>query len=214
MYINVSLGLLFALVAAQSLQGMRPIDQPVQGDALRRTPLMIAISRGDFNEVKRLVIDESADVNRESRVYGTPLHVAATKGNPEIVEFLLKRGAKVNSLTPINGSTPLAEAALHGKLEAAKILLDYGANPDINDNMGNTVLSDAIRGRLVGEGEHFEIIKLLIARGVNPWITDGQGRTAVALAEELGLTDIAKFIKRHSMQVSIREKGQGTKDIN
>ena len=72
--------------------------------------------------IKRLV-DEGADVNRQTR-YGneTPLHFAARKNNTEAVRLLLDNGADINLE---NGSykTPLDEARKESEVE--RLLLQH-----------------------------------------------------------------------------------------
>ena len=221
---TMSMSLLVMALAAQSLQGMRPIDQPVQERNGRndRTMLMICAKNGYLAGVKRTVDEEGADVNVVTS-YGNALHGAAEGGNPEVAQFLLDRGARVDERNEY-GSTPLFIAASHGSLDVARVLLDNGANPvNAQDQYGNTILAEAIKSVGTG-GEHFEIIKLLIARGASPWLTDRWGSTALEVVEDAmtwkgedlleELQDIATYIKRYSMQVSVREKGKGTQDIN
>lgn len=56
----------------------------------------------------------------------TTLHTAACEAYPEMVELLITRGADVNA-TDLDGRTPLMEAALWGRVENAKLLLQHGA---------------------------------------------------------------------------------------
>ncbi|KAM7182686.1 DYW family of nucleic acid deaminases domain containing protein [Rhypophila sp. PSN 637] len=58
----------------------------------------------------------------------TALHFASGEIHPDIVELLLERGADPN-VREAEGHTPLSEAALWGRLENVKLLLNYGANP-------------------------------------------------------------------------------------
>lgn len=60
----------------------------------------------------------------------TALHMAACGMYPEIVELLLFHGADPDART-VDGRTPLMEAALWGRLDNAKYLLDYGADKSI-----------------------------------------------------------------------------------
>jgi len=60
----------------------------------------------------------------------TALHFAACEMYPQIVELLLQKGADPNA-ADTTGRVPLAEAALWGRLENVKFLLQYGARKEL-----------------------------------------------------------------------------------
>lgn len=98
-----------------------------------------------FREMSRMLslaaflIDNGADVNKES-VLGTPLMNAVTnKWNVEIINLLIKYGADVNKKDK-NGRTALFYAFLSGNDEIVTQLIQYGADTDIKDNNGQTYL--------------------------------------------------------------------------
>ncbi len=68
----------------------------------------------------------------------TPLHVAISEGHLDLVRFL-SDGPGPN-LPDESGATPLHVAARQGKLEAARILLEDGASPNIEDRYGRTAM--------------------------------------------------------------------------
>lgn len=77
-----------------------------------------------------------------------PIHMAAVKNHPDIIETLIKYGANVNALFELDelkgkelhpalprGWTPIICACQHNKTEAVKVLLKNGANHlDINES--------------------------------------------------------------------------------
>jgi serine/threonine-protein phosphatase 6 regulatory ankyrin repeat subunit B len=68
---------------------------------------------------------------------------------------------------------PLHTAAGQGNLELARLLLDHGADPDLDYGFANvlgpyTPLSDAVTGG------HFEVTRLLLGRGANPNVSGGR----------------------------------------
>ena len=65
--------------------------------------------------------------------------MAAQNGYPEIIQVLLKKGAKID-LQNKDGVTALMWAALHGHEEAVKTLLANGADPNLESNNGKTAL--------------------------------------------------------------------------
>ena len=74
--------------------------------------------------------------------YGvTPLGIAISKGDIEVVKKFIEYGSNVNEKS--NGMTPLMLAARYNKVEIIKILLSNGANLDAKDEKGFTALKHA-----------------------------------------------------------------------
>ncbi|XP_033217418.1 caskin-2-like isoform X2 [Belonocnema kinseyi] len=68
----------------------------------------------------------------------TPLHLASRNGHRAVVEVLLAAGVYVNTRT--SAGTAMHEAALCGKMEVVRTLLDRGVDLGIRDSRQNTVL--------------------------------------------------------------------------
>ncbi len=94
-------------------------------------------------EAVRWLVEHGARLNREGNEWAA-LHYAAFNGHPEIVAYLLGRGADVNALST-NGSTPLMMAAREGKESIARTLLASGARTDIVNEHGDDALRWAMR---------------------------------------------------------------------
>ena len=75
----------------------------------------------------------------------TPLHYAATSGQLAIISELLENHAYIDAESP-NGTTPLMMAARYGTLAAVKLLLDEGADPQLKNQQGLNALDFAQRG--------------------------------------------------------------------
>lgn len=73
------------------------------------------------------------------------IHIAAHTGRPDMIDFLLSKGAGVDDANPTNGKTPLMAAAMSGKAEAVELLLKKGANTETRDFDGCTALWNAAR---------------------------------------------------------------------
>ena len=62
-----------------------------------------------------------------------PLVLACQSGRMEVVEILLEAGMKPNAVEDTSGTSPLHEAVRFFRQEIAKLLLEFGADPD-NEN--------------------------------------------------------------------------------
>jgi len=69
------------------------------------------------------------------------LMYASSFGSYEILDYLLKNGAKVNQTRKTDGMTPLMFAAFKGEPKKVALLLKYGANKRIRDLDGKLALN-------------------------------------------------------------------------
>lgn len=144
-----------------------------------RTALHDAAANG-YLSVADALIQGKADLNarsREDKEGVTPLHVAATQGHPEMVAFLISKGAEVDA-RDASGMTALIRAAMHGHTEVLNKLLSAGAKPDIEDEGGMT-RQQFWGGRAVQ---------------AKPDIQDGGGVTALSYAAGRGHLDSVKAL--------------------
>jgi ankyrin repeat protein len=102
---------------------------------------------GKHFDVFRALVEAGGDVNKlDSRGY-TALHHASLYGLTEGVRYLcVERGADVNkSSTATNGNTPLTLASFMGSVEAARVLLEAGADVNKRTSDGRTPLFHALK---------------------------------------------------------------------
>jgi uncharacterized protein len=130
-----------SLKVAQLLASWPKTTTEVRNDK-DESVLMLAALKGDLPLVKQLV-ERNADVNKPG---WTPLHYAASSGQVLVIEFLLEHSAYIDAESP-NGSTPLMMAAMYGSPEAVKVLIQAGADLNVQNQLGLTALDFAVRGR-------------------------------------------------------------------
>ena len=123
----------------------------------------------------RLLLDAGADVNAASQIGRTPLIVAASaNGSAEAVRLLLAKGAKVNVADDV-GITPIAAAAIVDDGDVVKLLLDNGADVNLQATTGQAatpLMGAATNGNL-------EIARTLLDRGANPKAVSGDSAATV-----------------------------------
>ncbi len=118
-----------------------------------------AIKRKDAEAVQ-VLFGQRADPNERLGDGATALHWAAYWGDAEIVDRLIRAGAKVEVANDL-GVTPLLLASTNEDSAVAKRLLAAGADPNAAGRSGQTPLMAAARaGRA-------EIAAALVARGAN-----------------------------------------------
>ncbi len=100
------------------------------------------------------------------------IHTAVVSGNAEAVKQHIAAGSDLNAKDPFGGSSPLISAAVFGKTEMAKLLLDAGVDINFQNNDGSTALHTAA---------FFcrpEIVKLLLEKNADKTIKNKYGATA------------------------------------
>src|SRR5262249_14216724 len=133
--------------------------------AAERTPLFIAAGQTNSAAVVKLLLDRGANPNGRVGAAANPILRPARFGNVEVVRLLVERGATVNSATLVTALRNCAECfrilvnsgavpsfkdtwALldvfasheHYNVEAARVLIEQGANVNARDSKGRTVL--------------------------------------------------------------------------
>ena len=78
-------------------------------------------------ETVRVLLEHGADVNARADDGATPLMLAASCGDPEIVQALLDQGADLNGSFVQTGKTALMLAEEHGYAGIARLLKQAGA---------------------------------------------------------------------------------------
>lgn len=121
--------------------------------------LIDCIRSKDSEALREAIESGGIDVNCMDDVGQTLLNWASAFGTLEMVEYLCEKGADVNKG---QRSSSLHYAACFGRPAIAKILLKFGAYPDLRDEDGKTPL-DKARERL--DDGHREVAAILQSPG-------------------------------------------------
>lgn len=122
------------------------------------------IEDDNMDEFKRM-IHEGADINQKDDFGRPPLHVAVNMGNIEMIELLLVKGANINSVDE-KGDSPLFKITTDDG-QIISLLLGYGANPNIENKDGRTILDKAYEENLV------DVVRILHRHGAKSTIKPG-----------------------------------------
>lgn len=100
------------------------------------------------------------------------IHMAVITQDREALEQHILAGTNLNEKDPFGGSSPLISAAVFGKPDMAKLLIEAGADLDFQNNDGSTALiSAAFFCRP-------DIVRMLLDAGVDKTIRNNYGATA------------------------------------
>ncbi len=116
-------------------------------------------------------------VQLEGTAGSQPLWVTA---DPEIAALLLKNGVEADALGP-KGRSKIFEAPLN----MTTVLLEGGANPNLQDEAGKTPL-------MVAKSK--EVVVALLKGGADPNLADNEGKSAVDYAS--GQADLVALLKK------------------
>jgi ankyrin repeat protein len=98
------------------------------------------VSVWDRIDIATFLIENGADVNKPDNLGNTPLYEACVNHSLEMVKLLLDKGANVN-FTNAYGQSPLMVC---NDIKIADLLIENGANEDLEDIDGETVISYAV----------------------------------------------------------------------
>ncbi|XP_062424582.1 ankyrin repeat and SOCS box protein 10 [Rhea pennata] len=132
----------------------------------------------------------------------TPLHITASRGYADCLQFLLLRGASVN-FAP-GGKTALHEACAAASTECVRLLLSFGADPEAVSEDGYKPL------HLCKSPDSSECVQQLLQHGasVNSR-TEEEDDTALHVAARHGLTDHVQLLLHYGAELEAKnEEGQ------
>jgi ankyrin repeat protein len=132
----------------------------------------------------RRYVDNDTPIDNPNSDGLTLLHRAARLGHCEAIDYLLEKGADLNSKTPVIHSTPLHRAVISGCLATVSRIVEGGADINAVDCHGTSALHDAVT-----EGSH-EIVSLLLDKGASRDIHNKYGQTPISLSRHQCITDL------------------------
>jgi len=167
------------------------------------TELFTAVLAGDVAKTAAL-LKSGADCNASNEEGVTPLMLAAGAGQEEMVEMLIKAGAKVDS-ADVRGWTALFKALFNyeqnrGFPEIVSTLIEAGANIEHQVAYGTRPLMIA-----AGYGEA-RVVEVLLAAGVDTAAMNEGGRSARTIAETKDYVEVVNQLHMHDLSRSDGKK--------
>ncbi|XP_005320363.2 ankyrin repeat domain-containing protein 16 isoform X1 [Ictidomys tridecemlineatus] len=161
-------------------------------DSLKKadwTPLMMACTRKNLEVIQDLV-EHGANPLLKNKDGWNSFHIASREGDPLILQYLLTVCPDAWKTESKIRRTPLHTAAMHGCLEAVKVLLERCQyEPDCKDSCGVTPFMDAI------QCGHIDIARLLLKKHEACFSAeDSLGSQALHRAAVTGQDEAIRFL--------------------
>ncbi|CAG9816689.1 unnamed protein product [Phaedon cochleariae] len=184
-------------------------------DSSGNTAMHYAVSHGNFDVVSILLDSKVCDINKQNKVGYTSVMLVSlaevrSQTHANVVRRLFQL-ADVNIRAKQHGQTALMLAVSHGRLDMVKLLLEAGADINIQDEDGSTALMCS------AEHGHIEIVKHLLCQpDCDSTITDVDGSTALKIAMEAGHRHIGVLLYAHerTLQKTHNVKVKKTKSMS
>jgi len=158
-------------------------------------PVVFAIIEDAANDAVKFLLEQKGnDVNKLTHDGRTYIFWAAYRGNTDLMEYLLARGAKTNVLDD-HGYTYLNFAAANGQsnTKVYDLALKNGANlkKDLDHDGANALLL------IAPHDKDFTLINYFIGKGLDIKSTDANGNTAFNYAARTGnITTLKRLLEK------------------
>ncbi|XP_063056655.1 KN motif and ankyrin repeat domain-containing protein 4 [Engraulis encrasicolus] len=166
-------------------------------DGNGNTALHYSVSHSNFPVVRLLLDTELCEVDHQNKAGYTAIMLASLTAaeSPEDVEVaqqLLQKG-NIDARASQTGQTALMLAVSHGRTAMVRVLLNCGANANVQDYDGSTALMCAC------EHGHAEIARVLLQNSnCDTCLKDKDGHTAMSVATQASHTELVDILKAHA----------------
>lgn len=154
-----------------------------------------AVKSGDVAEIRRLLEVDPDLVGTCDAKGNTPLHVAASLKETEIIGLLIGRGAEVNTGNR-RGATPLHRAASAGNADVLRLLLEEGADVNAKTRSQWTALHSAVALGMK------DVVGILIAHGADVNAMDEMDEAPLNIAVTEDHYEIAEILTAQGAVIS------------
>ncbi|EXJ57084.1 hypothetical protein A1O7_07428 [Cladophialophora yegresii CBS 114405] len=168
---------------------LRVAEKEAQGmsDPSSANLLPTAIEEGDLQAIQALLAKSPDFINSLEQDGQPPLHVAVQEKQRSIIEYLLGRGASIETVG-YHGWRALHIAASLGDVDLVELCLAHGAKTDTRTHTNQTPLHKAASSRSVA------VVRRLLAAGANSEAKNDRGMTALHIAASQNDIDIVRML--------------------
>ncbi len=152
----------------------------------------------DAEKAVELVLNEGVDINVPAKSNRTPLLWASVSSSSLFIETLIDLGANVNVQRTDDNSAPLLLAAEWNNYMPTRILLEYGAEANIETEAEGTPLHGCARMGF------FSVAQLLIESGCNVNLRNNVGETPLYCAVANKHEHLVKLLLESKAEVNMR----------
>ncbi|MEX6690568.1 ankyrin repeat domain-containing protein [Danxiaibacter flavus] len=174
-------------------------NNPSESNRMGMDAVVYAINAKASPGVIKYLLDQKGNevdkLTHDSRTY---LFWAASKGNTEVIEYLISKGAKLN-VEDSHGMTPISFAASSGQADTKvyDALLRAGANVKERNNDGASLLLLAIPN-----DNDLSLTNYFISKGLSLSDVDAAGNTAFNYAAKAGNINLMKALIQKGVKYS------------
>lgn len=172
-------------------------NNPAEANRGNHDVVSIAINNNaPFETITYLIDQEGNSVDKTTHDGRLYIHWAASRGNVELVEYLISKGSDINR-TDDKGATPLAFAASNGQTnkEIYESFFNAGLDSNYKNPNGANFLLMAI-----GYDKDLALTDYLISKGLKLSDVDANGNTVFDYAARTGNVDILKQLQKRGIK--------------
>jgi ankyrin repeat protein len=166
-------------------------NSPTQGTVFSDPVLMAINAQASTATIKYLLDQPGVDPNKSLHDARTYLQWAASRGNDEVMEYLISKGAKID-LEDSHGTTPLTFAASSAQqnTKVYDVLIAHGINlkKEVNGDGANVLLL------AIANDKGFKLTDYFVSKGLDLKSVDANGNNAFSYAAKSGNIELLKAL--------------------